>query len=95
MRHTAMLAFALMLLVTACGGDKQEQQKDAGQQEMKQGEQAASFYCPMKCEGEKTYTEMGSCPVCGMDLVETADATEGDSHEGHDHGDGDHEGHSH
>jgi Cu2+-exporting ATPase len=28
------------------------------------------FYCPMHCEGEKTYDEPGDCPVCGMDLVE-------------------------
>jgi Cu2+-exporting ATPase len=28
------------------------------------------FYCPMHCEGEKTYTEQVGCPVCGMDLVE-------------------------
>jgi Cu2+-exporting ATPase len=28
------------------------------------------FYCPMHCEGEKTYDKPGSCPVCGMDLVE-------------------------
>lgn len=28
------------------------------------------FYCPMHCEGEKTYDETGDCPVCGMDLVE-------------------------
>lgn len=28
------------------------------------------FYCPMHCEGEKTYPEAGNCPVCGMDLVE-------------------------
>jgi Cu2+-exporting ATPase len=28
------------------------------------------FYCPMHCEGEKTYDEAGDCPVCGMDLVE-------------------------
>ncbi|MEO7087467.1 MAG: heavy metal-binding domain-containing protein, partial [Bacteroidia bacterium] len=28
------------------------------------------FYCPMHCEGEKTYNKAGSCPVCGMDLVE-------------------------
>lgn len=29
-----------------------------------------SFYCPMHCEGDKTYAEPGDCPVCGMDLVE-------------------------
>ena len=28
------------------------------------------FYCPMHCEGDKTYDKAGSCPVCGMDLVE-------------------------
>ncbi|RLD30177.1 MAG: ATPase [Bacteroidetes bacterium] len=28
------------------------------------------FYCPMHCEGEKTYTSPVGCPVCGMDLVE-------------------------
>lgn len=28
------------------------------------------FYCPMHCEGDKTYNKAGNCPVCGMDLVE-------------------------
>ena len=28
------------------------------------------FYCPMHCEGEKTYIKAGDCPVCGMDLIE-------------------------
>lgn len=28
------------------------------------------YYCPMHCEGEKTYTQPASCPVCGMDLLE-------------------------
>ena len=27
------------------------------------------FYCPMHCEGDKTYDRFGDCPVCGMDLV--------------------------
>lgn len=27
------------------------------------------FYCPMRCEGDKTYPGPGDCPVCGMDLV--------------------------
>ncbi|WP_340111676.1 copper-transporting P-type ATPase [Maribellus mangrovi] len=26
------------------------------------------YYCPMRCEGDKTYDDPGSCPVCGMDL---------------------------
>ncbi|HSP13024.1 MAG TPA: heavy metal translocating P-type ATPase, partial [Salegentibacter sp.] len=30
------------------------------------------YYCPMHCEGDKTYDQPGDCPVCGMDLVEEA-----------------------
>lgn len=29
---------------------------------------AESYYCPMRCEGKKTYEKPGKCPVCGMDL---------------------------
>jgi len=29
-----------------------------------------TFYCPMHCEGDKTYNKLGHCPICGMDLVE-------------------------
>ena len=28
------------------------------------------FYCPMFCEGNKTYPKNTGCPVCGMDLVQ-------------------------
>lgn len=28
------------------------------------------YYCPMHCEGDKTYDQPGNCPVCGMHLVE-------------------------
>ncbi|WP_072316604.1 heavy metal translocating P-type ATPase [Sinomicrobium oceani] len=34
------------------------------------GEHSGIYYCPMHCEGDKTYDKPGSCPVCGMDLVE-------------------------
>jgi Cu2+-exporting ATPase len=76
-----------MLLITACGSDKQDTQQQPVKQETKQDAKQASFYCPMKCEGEKTYTEAGSCAVCGMDLVkEDADSEkEMESHEGHNH----------
>ncbi|MEO7046787.1 MAG: heavy metal-binding domain-containing protein, partial [Ferruginibacter sp.] len=26
------------------------------------------WYCPMHCEGDKTYNKPGDCPVCGMHL---------------------------
>lgn len=28
----------------------------------------AVYKCPMKCEGDKTYTKAGKCPVCNMNL---------------------------
>lgn len=34
------------------------------------GKGTGTFYCPMHCEGDKTYNKAGDCPVCGMDLVE-------------------------
>jgi Cu2+-exporting ATPase len=38
------------------------------------GKGSGIFYCPMRCEGEKVYSKPGSCPVCGMDLVEQPSA---------------------
>ncbi|WP_343658211.1 heavy metal translocating P-type ATPase [Chryseobacterium sp.] len=32
-------------------------------------EMAGRYYCPMYCEGDKTYDSNVGCPVCGMDLV--------------------------
>lgn len=29
---------------------------------------SGKYYCPMHCEGEKTYDKPGDCPVCGMHL---------------------------
>lgn len=30
--------------------------------------EVSKYYCPMRCEGDKTYDEPGDCPVCGMHL---------------------------
>ena len=35
------------------------------------------FYCLMHCEGDKTYTQAGSCPACGMDLLEQPNLLQG------------------
>lgn len=35
-----------------------------------QGTRTETYYCPMHCEGDKTYNQPGDCPVCGMDLLE-------------------------
>ena len=48
--------------------DKPEE-VDAQKRPIKQGEENGTYYCPMHCEGEKTYSQPGDCPVCGMDLV--------------------------
>ncbi len=29
---------------------------------------SGEYYCPMHCEGDKTYDKPGNCPVCGMNL---------------------------
>ncbi len=42
--------------------DKKENQQTA--------KGTGTLYCPMLCEGDKTYNKPGDCPVCGMDLVE-------------------------
>lgn len=49
------------------GGKPKESSHERIQQNQKG---SGTFYCPMHCEGEKTYDKPGDCPVCGMDLVE-------------------------
>jgi len=44
------------------------EQSPAAQNDDK-NETGGLFYCPMHCEGDKTYDKPGHCPVCGMDLV--------------------------
>lgn len=49
-------------------GEKPQTKEKKDQQPKEKG--TGTFYCPMHCEGDKTYEEPGDCPVCGMDLVE-------------------------
>lgn len=34
-----------------------------------------AYHCPMQCEGDKTYGQKGSCPICKMDLVKVENKT--------------------
>lgn len=43
------------------------------------------FYCPMHCEGDKTYDKPGSCPVCNMHLVFDGENDKPDQHKHHTH----------
>ncbi|MFT5780078.1 MAG: cbb3-type cytochrome oxidase cytochrome c subunit [Crocinitomicaceae bacterium] len=60
----AMMVIAAigMVTFTSCS---EEVKTENGTQEASSEE----YYCPMKCEGEKTYAAEGTCPVCNMDLV--------------------------
>ncbi len=52
--------FCAILFFTSCTfsvGDKKENKKPT-----------SGYYCPMFCEKQKTYTEVGTCPICKMDL---------------------------
>ncbi len=45
----------------------QETNKNKNAQESR-SDPGKKYYCPMRCEGDKTYNEPGECPVCGMHL---------------------------
>ena len=45
----------------------------------------ASYQCPMKCEGDKTYAKAGKCSICKMDLAKVTYKKKSDGHEGHNH----------
>lgn len=49
---------------------EQHQHSNDKKKEQSKGKGTGTFYCPMHCEGDKTYDAPGDCPVCGMDLVE-------------------------
>jgi len=46
------------------------QKKDSEKNSTNKEKGTGTYYCPMHCEGDKTYDKPGDCPVCGMDLVE-------------------------
>ena len=49
-------------------GEHHQHSKDKKKEQPK-GKGTGTFYCPMHCEGDKTYDAPGDCPVCGIDLV--------------------------
>ncbi len=77
LKNALTLSFFAMALffVTACGGNAKTDEHaghdhDAATEQPEAKQAAEVYYCPMKCEGEKTYDDPKTkCPVCGMDLV--------------------------
>lgn len=55
---------AAIFLFGACREDHSKHQHQQGEEQ----HAAAVYQCPMKCEGDKTYDQPGTCPVCSMDL---------------------------
>lgn len=60
--------------------EKKEAKQQQKQQEKPQAKGTGTFYCPMHCEGDKTYERSGDCPVCGMDLVEEQNLSKSAAH---------------
>ncbi len=56
------------------GRDELHKRGDTGKQH-EPPKKGGVYYCPMHCEGDKTYDAPGSCPVCGMDLVRMPDVS--------------------
>ena len=54
-----------------CCSSKEEHHHEVDK-DSKVDQKASEYYCPMFCEGDKTYSNPGDCPVCGMDLVPMA-----------------------
>ncbi|GAB1307745.1 hypothetical protein KH5_04280 [Urechidicola sp. KH5] len=64
---SALIIVAVSL--TSCSKEKKEEHKHPHEHQTE--EVAAAYYCPMECEGDKTYADKDAkCPVCKMDLVE-------------------------
>ncbi len=59
----------------------EHQDHSEAKKEETQAKRTGTFYCPMHCEGEKTYNKSGDCPVCGMDLVEERNLSSTNSEE--------------
>ncbi len=59
------ICLVAILAFSSCANTEKNEKSE--QQKIEQTQ--TSYYCPMKCEGEKTYSAEGSCPKCGMDLV--------------------------
>lgn len=54
---------------TSCCSSKKDSHHDPKKTTVLPHNATGVFYCPMHCEGDKTYDKPGDCPVCGMDLV--------------------------
>jgi len=65
----SLYAFLLLPVLMAC--NLPSSQKSSHEQLVVATDSTkAQWHCPMNCQCDTSYTAAGSCPVCGMDLVE-------------------------
>jgi transcription initiation factor IIE alpha subunit len=79
----AVLMLAFGIAFTSCNETKKTEAQEEVQKEVVESDEKnaeatehdhssemamATYQCPMKCEGDKTYDKQGSCPKCNMDL---------------------------
>ena len=73
-----MLGLALIAAFSAVSCKNEEKKVEKSEEVA-----VAEYQCPMKCEGDKTYTDKDTkCPVCGMGLKEVEPKND---HADHDH----------
>lgn len=73
MKKTLFIICCILSIgLTACKNDTSKKETEV-----------IAYQCPMQCEGDKTYDDAGSCPICNMDLkaVEIKTAVEKSSND--------------
>jgi len=80
----AVLVLTIGFVFTSCNENKKQEAQEEVSTEVKESDEKvveatehdhsddmamATYQCPMKCEGDKTYDKPGSCPTCKMDLA--------------------------
>ncbi len=68
---TILVAIFLSLgIATSSCASKSSENKEETPSEQSTGKQ---YRCPMECEGSKTYSAPGDCPVCEMEMEEVSE----------------------
>ena len=74
-----LLSLALIATMVVIGCKNENKEVDVEETEVVA---MTEYQCPMKCEGDKTYTDKDiKCPVCGMGLKAVENKTDHSNHE--------------
>ncbi len=75
MKKLILSSVIVLAFLASCGNDADKAKSDSTNNAVVPSNggtnvMAVNYQCPMKCEGEKTYTAAGKCPMCQMDMKE-------------------------